>query len=117
MPRHWVFLEKPLPVTPAGKIDLAKLPDPEPESRNGSAPSAPPGTIERRVAAVWEELLSVTPIQTHENFFDLGGHSLLAVRLAARLSTELGVYVPVSAIMSKPTIAELAQTIMLQRVE
>ena len=117
VPRHWVFLEKPLPVTPAGKIDLAKLPDPEPESRNGSAPSAPPGTIERRVAAVWEELLSVTPIQTHENFFDLGGHSLLAVRLAARLSTELGVYVPVSAIMSKPTIAELAQTIMLQRVE
>jgi amino acid adenylation domain-containing protein len=108
VPRHWVFLES-LPATPAGKIDLAKLPDPEPELRSGSAQDPPRSAIERRVAAVWEELLAIQPIELHENFFDVGGHSLLAARLAARLSAELGVDVPVSTIMSKPTIAELAK--------
>jgi amino acid adenylation domain-containing protein len=108
VPRHWVFLES-LPATPACKIDLAKLPDPEPELRSGSAQDPPRSAIERRVAAVWEELLAIQPIELHENFFDVGGHSLLAARLAARLSAELGVDVPVSTIMSKPTIAELAK--------
>ena len=79
--------------------------------RNGSLPDAPLSAIERRVAAVWEELLAVRPIGIHENFFDVGGHSLLAARLAARLRTELGVDVPVSAILNTPTIAEFAQAL------
>ena len=67
-----MFLES-LPVTPSGKIDLTKLPDPEFELRNGSLQDAPLSAIERRVAAVWEELLAVRPIGIHENFFDVGG--------------------------------------------
>lgn len=47
----------------------------------------------------------------HDNFFDLGGRSLTAVRLFARIEEELGVNLPISALLQGPTIAQLAELI------
>ncbi|HTR38616.1 MAG TPA: amino acid adenylation domain-containing protein [Bryobacteraceae bacterium] len=111
VPRHWVFLNV-LPVTPTGKMDHAALPDPMPVPRNGHLDSlALSSDLELRVAAIWEEVLGIHPIGLNENFFDIGGHSLLAAKLAARLSAQSGVEVPVAEIFNKPTIAELAGVI------
>jgi amino acid adenylation domain-containing protein len=111
IPNCWVFLDA-LPVTPDGKVDFAALPDPLPAARPASAPSAPPATpLERRIAAIWEEMLAARPIGVWDNFFDLGGHSLMAARLAARLGAELGVEVPLSTILAAPTIAEFSAEI------
>ncbi|HKV11827.1 MAG TPA: SDR family NAD(P)-dependent oxidoreductase, partial [Thermoanaerobaculia bacterium] len=70
----------------------------------------PPRTeAERRVAAVWEELLGIEGIGVHDNFFDLGGNSLMAIRIISRLKSTLGVDVSEVSIFEGPTVAALAK--------
>ena len=92
-----------LPLTLNGKVDRKALPAPgQVVSRGG-----PPRTVaERRVAAVFAEVLSVEDVGVDDDFFALGGHSLLATKVAARLGT-----IPVRALFTHPTVAALATTL------
>lgn len=72
-----------LPRTDNGKIDTDALP--EPEGPADPAPAATPATrTQRRLAAVWSEVLGVERIGIDDDFFEIGGQSLLAARVAAR---------------------------------
>jgi amino acid adenylation domain-containing protein len=73
---------------------------------------APRGGGERRIAAVWEELLGIERIGVHDNFFDLGGNSLMAIRVISRLKTELGIDVSEVSIFEGPTVAMLAKILV-----
>ncbi|MFF7352813.1 amino acid adenylation domain-containing protein [Streptomyces filipinensis] len=96
---------------------LSALALPEPPRRAGAADrlAAPARTTapavgtpaEERVAAVWRDVLGLTRIGRHDDFFALGGNSLRAVRVAARLSTPER---PVTAaqLFATPTVAALA---------
>ncbi|HSG39011.1 MAG TPA: AMP-binding protein, partial [Thermoanaerobaculia bacterium] len=91
VPSAFVVLDA-LPLTPNGKVDRAALPDPEPPR---SAASTPPRTPdEKALAAVWEDVLGIEEVGLEDNFFELGGHSLLATQLVSRVSTNLGVDLP-----------------------
>jgi len=73
---------------------------------------APQSDVERRLIAVWAEILQRSQISVHDNFFDLGGHSLLAVLLLMRVKEEFGVELSVDDVYSGTlTLRELAQTI------
>jgi hypothetical protein len=81
-----------IPLTPAGKVDRAALPDPFRSVR--VIPSAPLADgPERDLAAIWQEILGLESVAPDDNFFDIGGHSLLALRVAraveARMSTRM----------------------------
>jgi acyl carrier protein len=68
--------------------------------------------LERRLSAIWTELLGVSNIGANDNFFDLGGHSLLAVQLVSRLHKELAIDLPLDTVYTGAlTIAELARAI------
>lgn len=68
--------------------------------------------VERRLAAIWAEILQRSSISVHDNFFDLGGHSLLAVLLLLRVKEEFGVELSVDDVYSGTlTLRELARTI------
>ena len=43
---------------------------------------------QRRVAAIWREVLRVEHLGVEDNFFDRGGHSLLVVKVHAALRRE-----------------------------
>ena len=67
---------------------------------------------ERRLAAIWAEILQQPSISVNDNFFDLGGHSLLAVLLLLRVKEEFGVELSVDDVYSGTlTLRDLAQTI------
>ncbi|MDH2425403.1 amino acid adenylation domain-containing protein [Sphaerisporangium sp. TRM90804] len=105
VPSAWVPLDA-LPVTANGKLDRAALPDP---GITGRAPYLPPrDPFEARLATLWEETLGLSAIGVHDDFFALGGHSLLALRLAMKLRKELGREIPVSLVLTAPTVALLA---------
>jgi acyl carrier protein len=70
---------------------------------------APRSDAERRIAAVWQDLLGIDPVGVHDNFFDLGGNSLMAIRVIARLKSELGVDVSEVSIFEGPTVAALTR--------
>jgi amino acid adenylation domain-containing protein len=108
-PNRFVTLNT-LPVTPTGKVDRAALPEPV-WGRQKSTTVAPRTDTERRLAAIWRDVLSIPQEATlgvHDDFFALGGHSLTASQLIARIRTVLSVEVPLSTLVANPTIAALA---------
>ncbi|MDN5794430.1 MAG: amino acid adenylation domain-containing protein [Intrasporangium sp.] len=91
-----------LPLTASGKIDRTALPAPR------SSVLAPSSALERRVAAMFADVLGVQVDSVHDDFFRLGGHSLLAVTLISRLRRDLGVSLDLRAVFAAPTVGALA---------
>jgi len=90
VPSAFVALDE-LPLTPNAKVDRQALPDPEELLGQPAAARIPPRTpTEVLLAEVWGELLGVSQVAVHDNFFDLGGHSLLTMRAIAGVEKKLG---------------------------
>ncbi|MGB2665894.1 MAG: alpha/beta fold hydrolase [Candidatus Acidiferrum sp.] len=62
-----------------------------------------------KLTRIWEDLLSVRPIEPDQNYFDLGGDSLLAVQMFGEIDKVFQVKIPVATLFEAPTIAELVQ--------
>ncbi|HEX5724060.1 MAG TPA: amino acid adenylation domain-containing protein, partial [Longimicrobiaceae bacterium] len=106
VPAAFVPLER-LPLTPSGKLDRKALPAPE-YAADADGYVAPRTEAERKVAAVWAEVLGVEGVGAHDRFFDLGGHSLLLVRVQARLREAFGQPVPITHLFRYLTVSALA---------
>ncbi|MBB5960724.1 acyl transferase domain-containing protein [Saccharothrix tamanrassetensis] len=72
---------------------------------------APDGPVERRIADIWQDVLGVTEVGAHDNFFDLGGSSLLGLKVVHRLRGELGAAVPLTVVYEGPTVRTLAAVV------
>ena len=111
IPSSFVMLDA-LPLTSAGKIDRQALPDSTNARPDLAIPYTPATTpIERRLASLWAEVLSVDQVGVHDNFFELGGHSLAASRMISRVIKAFKLDLPLSALFDSPTVAEMAQVI------
>lgn len=98
--RRWRPLEPAAPAAVAPKHTRPSL----------SVAYAEPGDdIERKMVAIWEELLGITGIGVHDNFFELGGHSLLGTQLISRLREHFAVQVPLRTIFDASTVQALAR--------
>ncbi|MEU6655219.1 amino acid adenylation domain-containing protein [Streptomyces sp. NPDC046900] len=93
-----------IPLTPNGKVDRAALPQPEAEDRADR--TTPRTDTERRIAAVWQEILELPDAEfdIDEDFFSLGGDSLRALRAARAIDPALRVI----NLFTRPTVRELA---------
>ena len=69
---------------------------------------APDTPVERELAAIWQELLGISPIGVRDNFFELGGHSLLATQVLSRIRAKFHIQLPLRALFDAATIADLA---------
>jgi acyl carrier protein/NADP-dependent 3-hydroxy acid dehydrogenase YdfG len=72
---------------------------------------APRTEVETTIAAIWEQILGVTPIGIYDKFFELGGHSLLAIQLISRMRDAFHVEISAQRLFEAPTIVQLAATI------
>ena len=101
-----------LPRTPSGKLARRELPLPDHQRPAQDHPLIPTATEDEAAAAkVWCEVLALEEVGVEDNFFALGGDSLACVRMAARLSQQLGREVPVTAPFRAPTIRTLLATL------
>ncbi|MEF3112286.1 amino acid adenylation domain-containing protein [Streptomyces chrestomyceticus] len=115
VPAFLVVLDH-FPLNPNGKLDRAKLPEPDLErAREELAGGEPRTPLELSVAAVWREVLGIERIGVRDNFFELGGHSLLATRVVTRLRDTLGVELPLRDVFDAPTIEGLAERVEQHR--
>ncbi|MFI6581128.1 amino acid adenylation domain-containing protein [Embleya sp. NPDC050493] len=96
-----------LPLTPAGKIDRAALPEPRP----GGSGAPPEGDCEEILAEIWQELLGPHRIGRDDGFLALGGNSLLALRLMAVVSERFEIDFPLRVVFEAPTLAAMARRI------
>jgi FkbH-like protein len=86
-------------------------------SRDGSGrmPGLEMTCIEKRLAAIWAEMLGVDSVREDENFFDLGGDSILAIQILSRVRDIFQVELPMTILFtSGVTVAELAGVIEQQ---
>ncbi|HEY0405310.1 MAG TPA: SDR family NAD(P)-dependent oxidoreductase, partial [Pyrinomonadaceae bacterium] len=79
--------------------------------------SAPGNETEKKVAAVWEEVLGVEQIGINDNFFDLGGHSLLAAQIVEQLRQTFNLDIPLNKVVEAATVANIAQFIITAQKE
>ncbi|MHC4593074.1 MAG: non-ribosomal peptide synthetase, partial [Planctomycetota bacterium] len=108
VPQDFVFVER-MPLTPTGKVDRAALPEPDRSRPPVSAAFVAPRTpIESAVADVWGQVLGVSRVGVHDDFFDLGGHSLLATQMLSRLRDEFGVELSLADFFASPTAEQLS---------
>jgi len=76
----------------------------------GSEYAAPRNDLERRIAAIWQELLGVAEIGIDDNFFEMGGNSLIGLDLIGRLRKELKAEaLPSYVLYEAPTVSAMAQ--------
>src|SRR5438128_457109 len=112
VPAHFVILEA-LPRTHNRKIDRKALPAPERTRPDlGQTDVAPRTDAEQQVARVFSEVLGLSRVGVHDNFFaDLGGHSLLAIQVVSRIRDVFGVECQTRTVFEHPTIAGLARVL------
>lgn len=116
LPEHMVpiaimDLDK-LPTLPNGKVDHNSLPDPDWQTlAEGEEYVGPRNEAEKKVAAVWQEVLGLDKIGVHTNFFSAGGTSLLAGLISFRISSGFEADASVALLFQHPTIAELAEAL------
>ena len=110
VPAAFIFLEA-LPLSPNGKVDRKRLPDPGPIASAEESYVAPHTPVEEILAGIWAEILEVERPGASDNFFDLGGHSLLATQVVSRIRQAFAMELPLRSIFEHPTIASLAAVI------
>jgi acyl-CoA synthetase (AMP-forming)/AMP-acid ligase II len=95
-----------LPRNEAGKVVKRDLP-PLLSQTGAGAFVAPRTDLERRIVAVWGDVLGIEVVGVEDNFYALGGDSLTAAQIAAQLR-DLGMDVDTVRVFEAPTVAELA---------
>ncbi|MGA9771717.1 MAG: amino acid adenylation domain-containing protein [Blastocatellia bacterium] len=108
-PSTFVILDA-MPLLPNGKIDRRSLPAPDlsrPDLERAYV--APRNRVEKTLTKIWSELLGVSEVGIHDDFFELGGQSLLATRAVSRVREALQIDLPLRSLFENPTVAELAK--------
>ncbi|MFF2354888.1 AMP-binding protein [Kitasatospora sp. NPDC058115] len=106
VPTRLVVLPR-LPLDPAGRLDPARLPAPAAAEQDDSPRTA----RERRIAALWCEVLARPTATLRDHFFAAGGDSARVMHLLDRVRAEYGVDVPLPAFLADPTPATLARLV------
>jgi thioesterase domain-containing protein/non-ribosomal peptide synthetase component E (peptide arylation enzyme)/acyl carrier protein len=116
LPSALIFVDK-LPVTDSGKINYKDLPEADWSHPQIQARSAPPrDEVERRLVAIWQEVLGVAKVGIQDDFFALGGHSLTAADLFVRVEREFGRKLYPALLLEYNTVERLAGVLRQEKV-
>jgi len=107
VPSDWIQ-HHALPKTASGKSDRRALSQPKTSSETGHETPTADGKggdgIERRLAALWAEVLGRDSVNPDETFEEAGGHSLLTVRLIDAIADRFGQRLSVFDLAEAPCI-------------
>ncbi len=97
------------PLNANGKVERKALPEPVWGATQAAEP--PASDSEKRLAAIWEEVLGVTGISRQDELFALGAQSLQLVRIQARITRVFGCEVALAELFAHPRLADMAALI------
>jgi amino acid adenylation domain-containing protein len=111
VPSYFVKMDV-FPLNKNGKIDRKALPPPtERYYQKQEDFAAPITSIEKILAAIWQDVLTINQIGIDDNFFDLGGTSLMVMRLINQVNQKTASNLRLASLYQLPTIRLLAQQI------
>lgn len=86
---------------------LMKVEDIKPQQQQISV--IPQTEVEKTIASIWQEVLSLDGIGIYDNFFDIGGSSLLLVQANNKLREALKREISIKDMFQYPTIRAMAK--------
>ena len=110
VPSYFIDMQE-FPMTPNGKIDRKRLPNPILDGVIANDYEKARNELDQKLIAIWQEVLQVEKIGINDDFFDLGGHSLKATIMIGKIHKVLNVEVPLQIIFAKSNIKELSNYI------
>jgi amino acid adenylation domain-containing protein len=118
LPEHMIpsviVLLDALPLTPNGKVDQRSLPKPDRVDLNPANDQATPRTeVEKVLAGIFQDILRISTVGIHDDFFALGGDSVTAIQLVSRANKKGYQLLPIM-VFRQPTIAALAAKVNVQ---
>ncbi len=107
IPSFYIQLDR-IPLTPGGKVDRKRLP--QPGITRDREYVAPRNEMEQALAKLWSEVLEIEEdhIGIDADFFESGGYSWKATLLISRIHQVLNVRLPLSEFFRNPTIRALS---------
>ena len=110
VPAAFVQLDE-FPRLPNGKVNNHALPNPgEAAELSETDYTAPRTDTEKKLAAIWGEVLNFDPVGIHDNFFEIGGDSILSIQIIAK-ANKAGLGLKPNSIFEHQTIAGLALSV------
>ena len=111
LPASFVVLDA-LPLTNTGKVDRNALPNAQIGVESEEDYLAPQTALEKVLAGIFSEVLSLQRVGANDSFFELGGHSLLATQVVSRVREAFQLELPLRKLFETPTVAGLAAAIL-----
>lgn len=105
LPAAFVRLDN-FPLNANGKVDRHALPAPAWGASEAAMP--PASDSERRLAAIWTEVLGISAISRLDELFALGAQSLQLVRIQARIAREFACEVALAELFAHPRLSDMA---------
>ena len=92
------------------EVERARLARPSHPRPNLRTPYVPPRSdLERRIAAVWQELLGIEQVGIDDHFFEMGGNSLIALQALLKLEKQLAIRLSIATLFEGPTVRALSE--------
>jgi amino acid adenylation domain-containing protein len=113
-PTAYRFLEA-LPRLPNGKVDRQAFPCDEPRWQEEAEFRHPRTSLEEELADLWAEVMSLSRVGVHDDFFAIGGDSLLATQIVSRVRREFGLELSLKDFFASTTVAGLAAVVETRR--
>jgi amino acid adenylation domain-containing protein len=112
IPTHFIKIDH-IPLTTNRKIDEKALYeyDSKGNIEIGTKYVPPTNEIEKKLAAIWSEILKKKRIGIHDDFFNLGGQSILALRTVAKIQEIFNVKIPLINFFQVGTLQGIAEII------
>lgn len=117
VPSKLIYINE-LPLTPNKKVDLKRLAQLEEEYEPVRLQEyvAPSTEAEKKIAQAWGDVLGISKIGVHDDFFTIGGHSLKVLRVLTLLKENFP-YLTIQDFFQERTIYGLAQIERIVKVE
>ncbi|HJK88002.1 MAG TPA: amino acid adenylation domain-containing protein, partial [Candidatus Megaira endosymbiont of Mesostigma viride] len=110
VPKYYVELNQ-IWLTPNGKIDKKRLPDPDMEMGLVHQYIGPRDEVEAKLCEIWAEVLGLERVGIYDNFFEIGGHSLLATRVVSRIRSEYKIQLAIKDLFQASTIEQIGRVV------
>jgi acyl carrier protein len=68
----------------------------------------PRSDTERKLAEIWQESIGIDSVGIHDDFFLVCGSSLVAAIIFAKIQKQFSIKLPLSLLVSAPSVAQLA---------
>ena len=105
-----------LPLNKNGKVDRKALPNPDLSELLTNEYEAPRNEIEKSLAQIWKDLLSIDKVGINDNFFELGGDSIITIQVVSR-ARRSGIEMKPADIFIFQTIKKLSEVIEKRETE